>query len=98
MFFSQSGNAGDGFKRQMCPAVMLAPVQQERGSGQGWKRDRISEARRACFQPLQDIFLIRSPIPTHSYEPHEHKAASVFILGRPVPLRNVCTIYMSYKL
>lgn len=66
VFVSQSGNAGDGYKRQMCPAVMLAPLQQERGSGQEWKRDRISEARRACFQPLQDIFLIKSPTLTHS--------------------------------
>lgn len=65
-FFSQSGNVGDGYKRQMCPAVMLAPLQQERESGQEWKRDRISEAKRACFQPLQDIFFIKSPTLTHS--------------------------------
>lgn len=69
-----------------------------KGSGQEWKRDRISEARRACFQPLQDIFFNKMSNTDTHYEPHEHKAASVFILGRPVPLRNVCTIYMSYKL
>lgn len=66
VFVSQSGNAGDGYKRQMCPAVMLAPLQQERGSGQEWKRDKISQARKACFQPLQDIFLMKSPTLTHS--------------------------------
>jgi len=68
-----------------------------RGSGEEWERDTASEARKVPFQALRGTFFCESNTDT-LYEAHAHKAASVFILVRPVPLRNVCTIYMSYKL
>lgn len=57
VFVSQSGNAGDGYKGQMCPAVMLAPLQQEREVGRSGKGTELVKQEGLVFNHCRIFFL-----------------------------------------